>query len=201
MPDPLAPTPTLAEQIAAVRFWIQHSEWIAKIFPDPDGIAGRQLPALRAAVARLEEDAAAAAPERASGWRDIATAREDRQTQVSAWITAAFGAEQATSVRQRGVRMLEEAIEAYQAAGCDGAMAHDLVAYVFGRPVGELGQELGGVAVGLLGLANAAGLSAEAEEVREVTRVLSKPLEYFAARNAEKNAAGFLAAAPPEQAP
>lgn len=124
------------------------------------------------------------------GWRD---SRDRRQAKVFAWAKAAFSVEQATSLRQRGLRLLEEAIETLQAVGGDPAQAHRLVDYVFGRPVGELGQELGGVSVCLLALAAAAGLSADAEEQREVERVLAKPLEEFAKRNAAKNAAGFLA--------
>ena len=45
----------------------------------------------------------------------------------------------------------------------------------------------------LLALSAAAGLSADAEEQREVERVLAKPIEEFTRRNAAKNAAGFLA--------
>jgi len=117
--------------------------------------------------------------------------RDQRQVSIANWAAAAFGQAEATSLPQRGLRLLEEAIEAFQACGGDEAMAHDLVAYVFGRPPGQIGQELGGVAVTTLALAAAAGLSADEEECREVHRVLSKPLGEFAARNARKNAAGF----------
>jgi len=121
-----------------------------------------------------------------------AAARDERQARVVSWTREAFGAEQATSLPQRGVRLLEEALEAYQAAGGDAATAHKLVDFVFSRPVGSLHQELGGVRVCVLALAAAAGLSAEAEEKREVERVFAKPIEHFRARNAAKNAAGFL---------
>ncbi len=130
-------------------------------------------------------------------------ARDDRQKTVAAWCAGAFGAEQAGSLPQRGVRLLEEAIEAYQAAGCDRTMAHLLVDFVFDRPPGRLGKEIGQVGVVLLAIAHAAGISADEEEAREVARVLAKPLAHYTARNAAKNAAGFLAAAgasvvPPE---
>lgn len=119
--------------------------------------------------------------------------RDTRQGEVHAWARAAFGHEQATNLTQRGLRLLEEAIELFQA--CDGEveMAHKLVDYVFGREVGELGQEIGGVSVTLLALAAAAGTSADWQERLEVDRVLSKPIEEFTKRNAAKNAAGFLA--------
>ena len=118
--------------------------------------------------------------------------RGQRQEKVAIWAELAFGRDQATSLPQRGVRLLEEAIEAFQACGGDEAMAHKLVSFVFARPPGEVGQELGGVAVTVLLLAAAAGLSADEEECREVHRVLTKPVGEFTARNASKNAAGFL---------
>lgn len=117
--------------------------------------------------------------------------RDQRQELIARWVALAFGGAEATSVQQRGLRLLEEAIEAFQACGCDEAIAHRLVAYVFARPPGEIGQELGGVAVTTLALAAAAGLSADEEEAREIHRVFSKPIREFTARNASKNAAGF----------
>lgn len=117
--------------------------------------------------------------------------RDQRQAMIANWAELAFGREEATGLPQRGLRLLEEAIEAFQACGGDEAMAHKLVTFVFGRPPGEVGQELGGVAVTVLALAAAAGLSADEEECREVHRVLSKPLNEFTERNANKNAAGF----------
>lgn len=121
--------------------------------------------------------------------------RNDRQLEIEVWAQNAFGIAEATSLPQRGLRLLEEAIEAYQAAGGAPDMAHKLVDYVFARPVGELFQELGGVGVTLLALAAAAELSADGCESAEVNRVLAKPLAHFAERNANKNAAGFRAVA------
>ena len=117
--------------------------------------------------------------------------RDQRQEMIANWARAAFGEAAATGLPQRGLRLLEEAIEAFQACGGDEAMAHKLVSFVFARPPGMVGQELGGVAVTVLALAAAAGLSADEEECREIHRVLSKPLGEFTQRNAAKNAAGF----------
>lgn len=117
--------------------------------------------------------------------------RDQRQEMIARWAQSAFGREEATGLPQRGLRLLEEAIEAFQACGGDEAIAHKLVAFVFARPPGTVGQELGGVAVTVLALAAAAGLSADEEECREIHRVLSKPLREFTERNANKNAAGF----------
>lgn len=116
-----------------------------------------------------------------------------RQDRIYAWAQQAFTVEQATSLPQRGLRLLEEAIEAFQAVKGDQQQAHQLVDYVFSRPAGVLHQELGGVSVTLLALTAAAGLCADEEEAREVTRVLAKPIEEFTRRNAAKNEAGFLA--------
>jgi NTP pyrophosphatase (non-canonical NTP hydrolase) len=117
--------------------------------------------------------------------------RDQRQQLVTEWAQSAFGREEATSLPQRGIRLLEEAIEAFQACGGDEDVAHKLITFVFARPPGAIGQELGGVAVTVLALAAAAGVSADEEECREIQRVLDKPLKEMAERNANKNAAGF----------
>jgi NTP pyrophosphatase (non-canonical NTP hydrolase) len=117
--------------------------------------------------------------------------RDQRQAMLVSWAERAFGREETTSVPQRGLRLLEEAIEAFQACGGDEAIAHQLVTFVFARPQGTVAQELGGVAVTTLLLAAAVGVSAEEEECCEIHRVLSKPLREFTQRNADKNAAGF----------
>jgi hypothetical protein len=117
--------------------------------------------------------------------------RDVRQKRVAEWCAHAFGMDHASSVPQRGIRHAEEAIESAQAAGCERKMVHNLVDYVFDRPAGKLSQEIGGSGITLLALADAAGLSADAEEARELARVLAKPLEHFAARNKAKDDAGF----------
>lgn len=122
-------------------------------------------------------------------------ARLDRQSRVSGWCAAAFGMAHATNVEQRGLRLVEEAIEAAQAAGCDPATLHKLIDYIYAKEPGKLSQELGGVGLCILAMANAAGLDADKCEDNEVNRVLAKPLEYFAARNKVKNDAGFVAGA------
>lgn len=117
--------------------------------------------------------------------------RLTRQSMIGKWAREAFGDFEATHLPQRGLRLLEEAVEAYQACGGTKEMAHKLVDYVFGRPVGELSQELGGVSVTLLALAAAAGFDVDFFESKEVDRVLSKPLEFWMERNAKKNDAGL----------
>lgn len=117
--------------------------------------------------------------------------RDRRQGQVAAWCAAAFGTAHLASLPQRGIRLLEEAVETAQAAGCKREMCHKLIDYVFDREPGELVQEIGGVGLTLLALCAAAGVSADDLEQTELERVLAKPLDHFAARNKVKNDAGF----------
>lgn len=117
--------------------------------------------------------------------------RDQRQAATAEWCIAAFGEVHTRCLPQRGIRMLEEAVELAQACGCEREMAHRLVDYVFDRPPGDVRQELGGVGITTLAVAFAAGVSADEAEKDELARVLSKPLDHFAARNKAKNAAGF----------
>lgn len=119
--------------------------------------------------------------------------RGARQARVFAWCEDAFGIEKTTSLPHRGLRLLEEVLEVFQAAGGLQSQAHALVDHVFSQPAGDLRQELGGVGVGVLALAAAAGLSADEYERREVARVLAKPPEHFRRRDEAKDTAGFLA--------
>lgn len=52
--------------------------------------------------------------------------RPDRQARVLAWAQDAFGPDEATSIVHRGLRLLEEAVEAAQSAGVDRVQAHRL---------------------------------------------------------------------------
>lgn len=126
------------------------------------------------------------------GW-SVTNSRTLRQIQVKQWAERCFGEAQVASPTQRGLRFLEEAIELYQAVGCDREQAHKLVDFIFDRPVGEPAQEVGGVSVTLLCLCQTLGIDADDAEVAEIDRILSKPAEHFAARNAAKNDAGFSA--------
>jgi hypothetical protein len=91
----------------------------------------------------------------------VSPSRKEQQIAIAEWCRRCFGAEQATSIPQRGLRLLEEATEAAQAAGVTEAEAQRVIAYVFSRPVGKLSQEMGGVGVTSLALCDAAGFYAE----------------------------------------
>lgn len=119
--------------------------------------------------------------------------RSMRQVTVVNWCRRCFGAEETNSIPQRGIRFLEEAAEAAQAATVDREMAHKVIDHVWDKPAGDLAQELGGCEIGILALANAAGLDADRCGVQEVSRVLSRSASHFRLRNAAKNHAGLKA--------
>lgn len=93
------------------------------------------------------------------------------QSRVHQWMLACFGAEIAADKTERNHRFLEEALELVQAGGCTASEAHELVDYVFGRPVGDNDQEVGGVVVTLAALCNAFDLSMLAAAEREIERI------------------------------
>lgn len=121
------------------------------------------------------------------------SARTKRQQVVGRWAINAFGEAEAKGITQRSLRLLEEAAEAAQAGGVNIEKAIELLLYVWNRPPGELSQEIGGVGVTLLALAQAMEVDADDCERDEVGRILSKPIEYFRERNKAKNDAGFKA--------
>ena len=74
------------------------------------------------------------------------------QFYVKPWMLMCFGIEISEDKQERNHRFLEESIELVQACGCTASEAHQLVDYVFNRPVGEVPQEVGGVMVTLAAL-------------------------------------------------
>jgi hypothetical protein len=113
-----------------------------------------------------------------------------RQQQIGDWCVDAFGP-MAIDPGNRARRIVEEAIELAQAEGVSGEDIVKIAEHVYGRPVGDPDQEVGGVAVTLLAYCAATGRSAESLERREVERILNKDVEHFRRRNAEKVKAGI----------
>lgn len=93
------------------------------------------------------------------------------QAGVSAWMSECFATTVCTDITERGDRLLEEVLELLQSHGYDRARVPTLVGYVFGRPVGESAQEVGGVMVTLAAYCRAAGLDMHAEGARELARI------------------------------
>ena len=117
------------------------------------------------------------------------------QNRVGAWILECFGEAVARDRADRAHRFLEEAIELVQTLGCTPAEAHELVDYVFGRPVGEAAQECGGVMVTLAALCLASGLEMNDCAEAELARIWGRIPELRAKRET-KPAGSPLPAAP-----
>ncbi len=96
------------------------------------------------------------------------------QQRTLEWLIACFGHEIANDKTERNHRFLEEALELVQACDCTASEAHQLVDYVFNRPVGEKGQEVGGVMITLAALCLANGIEMDTEGEIELKRIWAK---------------------------
>ena len=114
-----------------------------------------------------------------------AVLEEPFQARVQPWMMACFGAAIAADGAERNHRFLEESLELVQACGCTASEAHQLVEYVFGRPVGERAQEVGGVMVTLAALCLAQDLDMHAAGEVELARIWTK-VEAIRAKQAAK---------------
>ena len=126
-----------------------------------------------------------------------ATPTDSFQGRVQPWMIACFGAEISADGAERSHRFLEESLELVQACGCTASEAHQLVDYVFGRPVGERAQEVGGVMVTLSALCLAQGLDMHAAGETELARIWTK-VEVIRAKQAAKPKRSPLPAAAPQ---
>lgn len=93
------------------------------------------------------------------------------QTRVHPWLLECFGEEISGDREERNYRFLEESLELVQALGCDQERAHELVDYVFGRPLGDPPQEVGGVMVTLAALCLANELDMHISGEIELARI------------------------------
>jgi NTP pyrophosphatase (non-canonical NTP hydrolase) len=107
------------------------------------------------------------------------------QSRVHAWMLACFTVEIAKDATERNHRFLEEALELVQSLGCTASEAHQLVDYVFGRPDGDVNQEMGGVMVTLAALANCHDIDMIEAGETELARCW-KNLEKIRAKQATK---------------
>jgi len=122
---------------------------------------------------------------------------EPFQARVQPWMMECFGAEISADGAERNHRFLEESLELVQACGCTASEAHQLVDYVYGRPVGERAQEVGGVMVTLAALCLAQGLDMHAAGETELARIWTK-VEAIRAKQAAKPKHSPLPAAAPQ---
>ncbi len=96
------------------------------------------------------------------------------QYRVWEWMQACFGSEISRDALERNHRFLEEALELVQASGCTHHEAVILVDYVYGRPVGEFSQEVGGVMVTLAALCQSRNVAMDQAGETELRRVWTK---------------------------
>ncbi|WP_255504188.1 hypothetical protein [Caballeronia sp. EK] len=107
------------------------------------------------------------------------------QARVQPWLMECFGAMIAGDREERNHRFIEEALELVQACGMGASEAHQLVDYVYGRPVGEPHQEVGGVMVTLAALCLANDLDMHEAAETELARIWTK-VEQIRAKQAAK---------------
>jgi NTP pyrophosphatase (non-canonical NTP hydrolase) len=112
------------------------------------------------------------------------------QYRVAGWVRRTFGMSTLQNRKERALRLVEEAVEFAQAVGVEFALIDKIVPYVYGRPAGEVEQELGGVATTLFAAAESCGVQLSAVAEREVYRVEMKDPNHFRKRNAEKRKSG-----------
>ena len=130
------------------------------------------------------------------------------QAGVAEWMGQCFLPSLYSNMTERGDRLLEEVLELLQAHGYDKARIPTLVDYVFGRPVGEPAQEVGGVMVTLAGYCWVAGLDMHAAGDAELARISQADvMAKIRAKQEAKNALHFdtplpgkAATSPPAQA-
>lgn len=83
----------------------------------------------------------------------------DFQMRAVGWALQCFGRGPVIDKVERADRALEEALELYQACLQPKERAQRIMDYVYGRPVGEVKQEVGGVMVTLATLCESQGVS------------------------------------------
>ncbi|WP_218179140.1 hypothetical protein [Pseudomonas gingeri] len=120
------------------------------------------------------------------------------QQRVQPWMLACFGEMIAGDREERNHRFLEEALELVQSLGATADEAHQLVDYVYGRPVGEPGQEVGGVMVTLAALCQANSLDMHQQAETELARIWTK-VEQIRAKQASKPQFGPLPGVYPDR--
>jgi hypothetical protein len=96
------------------------------------------------------------------------------QTGVKKWLLRCFGVKIAQDKRERNHRFLEESLELVQSCGCTQSEAHQLVDYVFNRPIGEVEQECGGAMVTLAALCYANDIDMQKCGEVELQRIWGK---------------------------
>lgn len=98
--------------------------------------------------------------------------RRQRQRVVAGWASRVFGTV-ALNIRERAMRIVEEAMEVAQAAGVDFRTVELIGLRVFLRPSGDLEPEMGGLLVTTLAMCEVMGVDADEVERDEIERILT----------------------------
>jgi hypothetical protein len=114
--------------------------------------------------------------------------RDSRQTRCLRWVKETFGI---LTVKDRAIRLLEEAIELAQSECVSKEDAIRIIEHVYSKPAGDPQQEAGGIGVCLLAYCELRGFSAEQLEKAELDRVMSKDPAWFRKRHNVKAEAGI----------
>lgn len=128
----------------------------------------------------------------------VTMTQESFQERVQAWVIACLGEELANDRCERNHRFLEEALELVQAAGATKEECLQLVDYVYGRPIGEPTQEVGGVMVTLAALCSAHGISVKLAAEHELVSAW-KRIDEIRKKNAAKPKLSPLPGPSPKQ--
>lgn len=112
-----------------------------------------------------------------------------RQGRMADWVATRISPQSLGSLRERAMRIAEEAIELAQACG---ASRGDLEALDKPPHTVASGATVRLIEEDLEQIATALGLDAISQEERELRRIESKPASHFAQRQAAKVAAGII---------
>jgi hypothetical protein len=96
------------------------------------------------------------------------------QKDVLVWTVDNFG-HSACNRDERAARLVEEAIEIAQAEDVPLDVLQRIAVRVDSRQIGELGQEISGLGLTKLGLAENCGVDFASATIREWRRVMSRP--------------------------
>lgn len=127
----------------------------------------------------LPEPPNAPASEGGTAGDDVARKAVERmQSAVWRWCEVTFeGIAAWQTDKERAYRFFEEAGELFQAMGMGREDAIKVVDYVYGRPVGEVSQEIGGVMITLLALASQQRQSVSKSLETEYERIIRPEIQ------------------------
>lgn len=107
------------------------------------------------------------------------------QKRVQNWLMACFSMEVCRDTTERCHRFTEEALELVQSLGMTADEAHQLVDYVYGRPIGDTRQEIGGTLTTLAALCSCIDMEMDQCGELELARV-RKHIDKIRAKQAAK---------------